>query len=154
MEIKRISITPGFSLGSLGPLAISVWESDPRVEDALQAVQLLRNLAQTHPRIQVLAVLGADCRLPREQVREILGEGPKSLGSQVAAVAHVIEGEGFRGAALRGVLTGMGMVIRARYPQEAFRDIPSAAVFLAREGDLRAPSIVRGVAALRSVERM
>ncbi len=154
MGIERISVEAGFGLGAVGPLAISVWDAEPRVTQAKQAVKLLERLAREHEQILLLAVIGEDCALPSEYVRKELSAGLVAIGTPIVTVANVIEGRGFRAAALRGVLTGLGIVVKHDYPREVFDNVPKAANYLERESRFAASAIdiTRGVAALRTRE--
>ena len=155
-ELRWLSVTPGLASAAFGPLAISVWTSAPTLEHASTAATLLASLGKVQPKLLVLAVLGPNTPPPDGAVREILAHQLTRLGAQIAAVANVVEGQGFRAATMRAVLTGMVLVIRPTYPQRACATIEEAAGFLAERSDTRldAPGIVRAVQKLRgSTER-
>lgn len=130
MQLTRIEHRPGFSLGSYGPVAISVWDTEPTLQDAQQATRLLGELARKYPKIGLLAVLGTRCSVPDEEVRAELRRGVSAVADNVGAVANLVEGLGFRSAALRGVLTSMVLIIRPGYPQKIFGELAPAAGFL------------------------
>ena len=139
MDIDRISTDRDFRLGALGPLAISVWESSPKVEHAVSSVALLRRLVKEHERIFLLAVVGEGCSVPSAPVRKALSEGLRTIAESILAVASVIEGQGFQAAAQRGVITGIGIVVSRPYPLEVFDSVQRAARFLERRAGPRLP---------------
>jgi len=145
MELETVWQTTGFRLGELGPVAISVWDAEPKLEHATRSVTLLRKVARSHDGIVLLAVLASDCALPNEAVRSALARGLTEIGGNVAAVANVVEGGGFRAAALRGVVTSLALVMRPRYPQRVFESVPPACAFLGAH--LPTPEVGRALVA-------
>lgn len=131
VQLRQIAARPGFALGAYGPVALSVWDSEPTLEDARGSTRLLGELAKRHERIGLLAVLGTSCSVPDDEVRSELRRGVTAVAGSVGAVANLVEGLGFRSAALRGVLTSMVLMIRPGYPQKIFGELEPAAAFLA-----------------------
>ncbi|MBX3274639.1 MAG: hypothetical protein KF729_30515 [Sandaracinaceae bacterium] len=146
--IDPIELSAEFRLGACGPIAVSVWQSAPRIEHAQASVALLQRLSRAHGKIGLLAILAEGCALPDEAVRATLGEGLVRVESHIAGVANVVEGQGFRAAALRGALTSLALLVGARYPQKVFGDVGAAAAFLAD----RAPGWPGGRELARAVD--
>jgi hypothetical protein len=74
-----------------------------------------------------------------------------ALGDKARAVVQVVEGQGFRAAAIRGVLIGMGLVIRPKHPEKVCQTVGEGAQFLCQysDGRLLPHDVVRAVAELR-----
>jgi hypothetical protein len=152
MEIQLVGKSVGFAAGSYGPIALSVWNGPSTPEHARQAAALLAAVARAEDKILMMAVLGPEVPPPDAAVREILSEQIQKIEKQILATANVIEGQGFRAATIRAVITGMGLVIRPPYPQKVFARVEQGAAFLAEnsQGRLSASNVVRAVHDLRS----
>ena len=144
-------VSADFRLGACGPIAVSVWQSAPQIEHARSSVALLTRLSRAHGEIGLLAILAEGCALPDEAVRATLAEGLVRVEGCIAGVANVVEGQGFRAAALRGALTSLALLVGARYPQKVFGDVTAAAAFLTERapGWPSALELSRAVGALR-----
>jgi hypothetical protein len=137
MKLDNVTRGRGFASGAFGPLAISIWDAPPRIEDARVAADLLATLARREPRMLVMAVLGPDTPPPESAVRDTLAKKLAEIGDKVRCVANVVEGQGFRAATMRAVLTGMVLVIRPKYPQMACATIMEGSHFVAEQSELR-----------------
>lgn len=151
MEVRSVTSAPGFRAGLLGPLHISVWDTQVLPEHARSAAALLAQLGRVEDRVLVLAVLGPNAPPPDGVVRDIFASEFNRLGPRVAAVANVIEGQGFRAAALRAVVTGLALVIPVGPRQKACMTLEEGALFIAdrSEGRLQADAVRRAVLGMR-----
>jgi hypothetical protein len=153
VQANQVVVGPEFRLGHVGPLAVSVWNGRATGAQVDRALALIRELVEQNPTgVMLLAVLAKGCGIPDEEARSKLTAGLTRVRTHVRAVANVVEGQGFGGAALRGALTSIGLVIRPPYPQKVTASVSEAAAFLQQHADgrLRAMDIVDGVAAIRS----
>jgi hypothetical protein len=151
LDLQFVHRGPGFAAGGFGPLAVSIWESVPTEAHAKQAASVLASVSRSQDHMLVMAVVGRDTPPPDAIVRDIVAREMANVSPNVRGMAQVIEGAGFRAATMRAVLTGMGIVIKPKYPQKVFVTIDEAGEFLAShgEGRLSAFEIVRAVQALR-----
>jgi hypothetical protein len=151
MKLELVHRSPGFASGAYGPLAISVWDDAPSREHAMNAASLLDSVARAHKEVLLLAVVGPDCPPPESAVREILAAELRRLSKQIVASANLVEGQGFRAAALRSVLTGMALLVRPPYPQKICATMTEASEFLVgySGGQLTTSVIARSVDELR-----
>jgi hypothetical protein len=140
----------GFCAAALGPLAIAIFDRATTDEDADAVARLLELTARVQPRIAMLSVVGSDCTVPEARVRNRITSEVKSIQKQLIASATVIEGSGFRAAALRGAVTGMTLLLRASYPAKTFATVYDAAGFLAEIATLDANDIMNAVEQLRA----
>jgi hypothetical protein len=99
----------------------------------------------------VLSVLGPNTPPPDSVVRQFIANAFAKRENQILALAQVVEGEGFRVAALRAVLIGIAMLIRPPFPQKAFPTILEASEFLAThsEGRLKGTAIATATHQIR-----
>jgi hypothetical protein len=110
---------------------VIVW----RRETTMSAVDdLQRNLvkfAAENPKAGILTIVERNAPLPPSLVRQRLAEILTSVGSSIQRSAVVFEGEGFRAAAVRGVVTGLTMLARPPYPHKVFATVDEAFGWLA-----------------------
>ncbi|WP_394839341.1 hypothetical protein LVJ94_20860 [Pendulispora rubella] len=137
MNLRLVTRAPGFATGSIGNLAISFWESQQTAEQAHHAAEVLSALGRTEGRVLVLAVLPPTAPAPSNAVRSVISNAFTRLGSQIHAVANAVEGDGFRAATMRAVVTSMALVIRPSYPVKTVATVEDAAEFLAAHSDGR-----------------
>jgi hypothetical protein len=151
MQFDRVQRSPGFVCGSRGPLLISVWDAAPTLEMASIAASVLQQVARTESGVVVLSVLGPNTPPPEGAVRQAFAESFDRHKSRIAAVAQVVEGEGFRAAAMRSVLVGITLLLRPGFEQKACATIADAAQFLSEhsKGKVGAADVIRGVTELR-----
>jgi hypothetical protein len=140
----------GFCAAALGPLAIVIFDRAATDHDVEAVAQLLAEVARAHASLAMLTVVGSDCTVPEASVRERLTSEVKSIQRQLIASATVIEGSGFRAAAVRGVVTGMTLLLRASYPAKTFATVRDAGTFVAGVAPLGADDIANAVAQLRA----
>lgn len=67
-----------------------------------------------------ITLLGADIRMPDARVRQALDAMVPRLSPYYGCVAAVFEGDGFRAAMIRGLLTGFQLLSRLKYPHGVF----------------------------------
>lgn len=106
-------------------------------------------------RIAVVTVLADKSgSMPNGPARKEAEAVAKSVRDAVAVQAQVIEGDGFVAASIRALLTGIGLAIRAPYPNRVFKSVDEALPWV--EEQLRKAGYgqdAAGVsAAVRSVE--
>jgi len=100
-----------------------------------------------------LLVINSDCKPPSEEARTYIRM--ELAKSSMVAAAQVVEGTGFRGAAMRAVLSVLQLASRARYPMEIFSGVEEGAHWLS--GELRtrlgrSPDASALVAAVRGLQ--
>lgn len=151
MRLNVFESGDGFGCGTYGPVAIAVWETSASLKQAQAAASMLNQLAATEDPCFLLAILGPGAPPGDSEVRETIQSAIKRVDSRIGGVVNVVEGEGFRAAAMRAALTGMGLVIRSRYPNRSFGSIPEAASFVASlcSGKVSGSALVQATSELR-----
>jgi hypothetical protein len=139
----------GFCAAALGPLAIAIFDRATTEQDATAVAHLLGKISLAHPSIAILSIVGRDCTVPDASVRNRLTSEVKNIQRQLVAAATVIEGTGFRAAAMRGAVTGMTLLLRAPHPAKTFATVLDAAAFLGQIAALDARGIAKAVDQLR-----
>lgn len=141
----------GFRCTALGPLVIAVFDraSNPQAAEAMG--RILAQTARANPTLAILTVVGPECTVPDATVRNRLTSEVKNIQKQLLAAVTVIEGSGFRTAAVRAAVTGMTLLLKASsYPAKTFATVPEGGDFLAGILSLRGENITEAVKQLRA----
>jgi hypothetical protein len=114
-------------------LFISTIEGEPTVEGSRAQSLYAKTLLDKPSRsVGCLVVLGPSTGPPAPTVRKEIMNRLLEIAPFASGLAMVIEADGFRGAALRGVFTSFLMVRRLPYQAEVFRSTREALDWLAR----------------------
>jgi len=154
-ELLRKALTEaergdGFACAALGQLVIAVFDRASDAQNAEAMARISTQTARDNPTLVILTVVGPACTVPESSVRSRLISQVKAVQKQLVAAVTVIEGSGFRTAAVRGVVTGMTLLLKASsYPAKTFATVPEAANFLAGIVSIDAEYITRAVKQLR-----
>jgi hypothetical protein len=121
----------GYALATCGHAFVSVW-AQPSTLDSLSALQQVEDaLALDAPDgIVVLTVITGDAFSIGGPERVEAQRLARRFDKITRAEAYVIEGEGFRAAAMRAVLAGVQLLARISHPTRVFADVPSAVEWL------------------------
>jgi hypothetical protein len=122
----------GLFVGSVGPVCLALWQTKPTRElVAVQRAYLARAVARDPKHVVFLCAVAASAHPPDEAERAASAQMINEHGANLAAVAGVIEGTGFRAAITRTVLSGMVFVVRSPSPIRLFDSVPAATPWLA-----------------------
>jgi hypothetical protein len=99
-----------------------------------------------------LLVIRSDVPPPNEEARAYIKR--ELSRSSMLAAAQVVEGTGFRGAAMRSVLTMIQLAIRPPYAMKIFDSVKTGAVWLAAELELRAGAAPHGELLAQAVSEL
>ncbi len=134
-------------VGTLGPVCLAIWRTKPT--EALfeaQRAGLASAVAREPGKVIFLCVVESTADAPDQKVRDASAAMISSHGKNLAAVACVIEGSGFRAAVTRTVLSGIALVARNAAPTRYFDTVSAASAWLGeRLGHGLAAGLVEGV---------
>lgn len=132
VSLRPDVITPRYALGTFGPVLLQLWQLATPDEGARRARILARGLrADGHTRTATLIVVPESSVMPSAEAREQLSNMPTDLPG-CAGLALVREGEGFRAATVRAIMTGM-MSFERRAPFKIFAGRGEACAWLAHQ---------------------
>ena len=117
----------GYAIATSGNVFISVWKEPSTLErlDHVRACQ--QKLVDGAPDgIVVLTVLMDTSFKVDSNVRDKAAGIARQFAAATRAHAYVIEGSGFRTAAMRAVIAGINAFVRTGHPVRVFGDMPSA----------------------------
>jgi serine/threonine-protein kinase len=124
-----------------GPVFLTVWKKVTRPDYARSIQFAVRDLAHSVPneRVACLTIIEEKAELPNAESRTAVANIFRFNLEHIVCSANVMEGEGFRAAAVRGVVTGIALVARQPFPNHVFSSVSQAARWIAqafaKEGD-------------------
>jgi hypothetical protein len=124
-----------------GPIFLTVWKKVTRPDYARSIQFAVRDLAHSVPnqRVACLTIIEEKVELPNAESRTAVANIFRFNLEHIVCSANVMEGEGFRAAAVRGVVTGITLVARQPFPNHVFSSVTQAARWIAqafaKEGD-------------------
>lgn len=125
----------------------------PAVRTIGETIERVTKLRSSNTRM--LVVTSAAMKAPDSEARDAMVASNRRTAAKMAAVALVIEGEGFAAAAVRAVISGMYLVLKPPHPLKTHSDIATAARWLIEQkcdvpASISASDLVDAVARARS----
>jgi hypothetical protein len=94
-----------------------VWRKETTLEGVSALRGECRTFATKHPRgIGLLTIVSAGAPMPASPVRQAVADFLAQGGAYITCSAVLMEGTGFRAAAVRSVVTGLTMLAKQAYP--------------------------------------
>jgi hypothetical protein len=116
------------SVMASGPFIATLWRKETRAEDVVKLGSELDKRARAYGRsIGAFMVVEENAPLPSSAARRAMAES--LTRAAVAFLAVLFEGNGFRAAAVRGVVTGVSLLSPPPYPYKAFGKLEEAAAW-------------------------
>lgn len=113
-------------------LLIAVWRTETRAAAVERVSQVLGMLAVRHRDVALLQVVEAGATAPDADARRVISRMLKEHADVIRCSAVVYEGDGFRAATLRAVVTGIALLSRPPYPHVVFGSTIAAINWTAR----------------------
>ncbi|HEX5655622.1 MAG TPA: hypothetical protein VFX59_00435 [Polyangiales bacterium] len=108
-----------------------VWKRETTAEGVEALAHAYREQATRYPSgVYLLTIVEKDAPMPSTEQREAVAVFLRAGSGRTRMSAVVIEGTGFRAAAVRSVVTGLAMLVRLPYPHEIFGSLDQAAKWL------------------------
>ena len=149
-KLEMFAKASGYGLAFHGPVLIQLWQEGTPDQGAMKAVEAAEALSrQQHTKVGSLIIVTEHASLPSPRARSILADLPSRLG-RASGVALVREGEGFRSAAVRAVMTGIMMFSREPVPHQIFASIDDAIAWLCGLVDASPGPLAESLATLRA----
>ncbi|MFM2418971.1 MAG: hypothetical protein RL385_3694 [Pseudomonadota bacterium] len=152
-SLACLDVGDGLATGAIANVYVSIWRGIKTPARANREAEGFGKVRALHPRNTLyLCVVEPTTSPPDEAMRRAAVEMLRAASADFVAVAAVVEGDGFKAAMVRGVLTAMQRFLGFKdLPVRYFGDVHSAAAWLAC-GFCTAPgaSIARATEELRS----
>jgi hypothetical protein len=135
---------------------VYVWRKTTRPEVVDEHRKYIENhIAKGRGPLAMVIIIEAQTEVPDGPTREKLAGLMQAAGPVGTCAAMVYEGTGFRGAAVRGVVTVLNTLARQPFPYKAFGHMDAAAAWLTTihadgKGPITAADLVGVVGRLRA----
>lgn len=111
-----VAKTHDYALASLNEIAAIVWRHQTTLEGIQSSNQLVAEVARHHPKgIALLTVISEVASMPSSEARKALAD-LMSTPRTIRCSAVIMEGTGFRAAAVRSVVTGFVLLGHHEFP--------------------------------------
>jgi len=132
-------------VGAWRNVLIVVWRKETRA-DAVDGVSaVLGELIHKHRDVALLQVIEERATAPDADARRALSAMLKQHGASIRCSALVYEGDGFKAATLRAIVTGIALLSRPAYPHVVFASTLAAINWTARHFSYDGPVWVEQV---------
>lgn len=113
---------------------ICVWSPIPSdVPAVTRLLQASQREAERQGKIAFIVALQHDAPMPSEPVRKTIQDGMRKMDPMVICGATIIDKAGFRGSALRAVLSTMQLISQPKHPEKVFASAAEGVVFVRAE---------------------
>jgi len=117
----------GMAVAQLGRLCVVIWRDGVIHARFEQQRAALAEVVRSQPGgVGFLCIIEPTAKPPDDELRRASIEMITSHGAQLKCTAVVIEGEGFKAAITRGVLSGMALLLSRKVHAEAFSSAETA----------------------------
>lgn len=148
-------VTGDHAVASFHDVFVIVWRHRTTHEGVRACHRGFAKFSAAHPRSAgLVTVVEVGAPLPPPDVRQAIANLLASFAPIVKASALVHEGEGFRAAAVRGVVTGLTMLATVPYPHRVFATVEDGARWMLSSGGLRSEKIASAEELSQAVFRM
>ena len=111
-----VTKTHDYALASWNEIAALVWRHETTLEGIQNSNTLVAEVARRHPKgIALLTVISAVAPMPSSEARKTLAD-LMSSNRCIRCSAVIMEGTGFRAAAVRSVVTSLTLLSRHDFP--------------------------------------
>lgn len=133
---------------------IAIWSGAPTTESVVILTEGLRTLLKRCPQgVALLTIIEPDAPMPDSPARKAIAASMADYQYSIRAAASVYEGTGFAAAAVRSILTGMGLFIHQPFPMKIFATVDEATgwmvPFLRGPAEMTSESLGKVVESLR-----
>ena len=150
-EPRFMASTPAIGTVEIGPIFVALWRGAVIRESFDVQSAGLTEVVRAHPAgAAFLCVIEVTSKAPNDELRRASIEMVEAHGPRLRCLAVVIEGEGFRAAVNRGVITGLILFARHIHcPVSVFSDVRDAAAWMQKH--LALPPVEDVAAAVEAV---
>jgi len=146
---------PHWALGEFGPCLIAVWRGAVTAEALVVINEKIWNLTQRRPgACAFVTVIEQNSPPPSAPNRKLAMEGLSRPGKALGCKCAVFEGNEFRTALVRAIMTGMALLRRQDQPSKFVKTLPELATWVqaqirAAGGEVDSNDIVRACEQIR-----
>lgn len=129
--VEELGVLPGFRVGRLGPVFISVFDKTATLERLELLEKLQAEFIKQHPAMFALnVVVGTALSQPEAAVRVKSAELQKRFDTSTKAAVTVLAVRGLGATIARGFLAMLALTASGSKPTEVFKTVEEAAAWL------------------------
>lgn len=132
MDVSINSYNRNYAYGHSGRVVVALWRGRTTADAVEKGWKLVNSRANS---ALLLTIIEARAALPDRDALAQLARFLAVAQARVSRSAAVIEAEGFRGATIRALISGLALLAKPAFPHRVFADVASAAEFLAGKPD-------------------
>ena len=146
-----VHLGPGLVVGEFGPVCVTIWRDVVDVPRFTKQADALAAVAAKYPRKGAfVCIIEPTCAPPDDALRKASVEMINKHEANLACIAGVIEGQGFRPAIARSILATMSLLFRKGAPHQFFADVRGAAKWVGKHVEVDAARFVTVVEGWRA----
>jgi hypothetical protein len=150
-SVHVLSLVEGLATAEVGTCCALLWRgavTEARFQLQKEAMEHLTGLYPGEA--SIICVIEPASEPPNQELRQKASKLLTELGPKIRCVAFVVEGNGFRAAMIRGVLSSVELLKRDKsYPTRYFGHVAHAATWIETQTTQPATGIASGVAYMR-----
>lgn len=148
-SLRLVERGKGYAILASPRMFITMHDGPPDMASVMAEARYARTSLGHAPRsVGCMVILRSATTPPPEEVRAAIPALLDDIAKASAGLAMVIEGTGFRGAALRAVFSGFLLIKRMPYPTSVFGGVTEALGWLCPQVGLDAASMEKQLVAL------
>lgn len=138
--VKLLASERDWSCGTTGCAFLLCWRGPATVARARLVADALSSFSAAQRQIVLLTVVTPEATPPDTAARAVFAQGMRDVGPKVRGSAYFVPIDGFKGAAVRGAVTGISLLAREPFPTRVFARLTEASAWLSQrvESDLAA----------------
>lgn len=154
-ELKVWYVCPDATVGSFRNLSMWVWRAEVTPLIVSEVRRCMVGIAKQHPSgMGGFTVVHREAKVPSDDLRKQITKMRREVATSMRGGAIVYEGDGLRGALVRGVVTGLMLLAPEIYPHSVVGTIPDGIGFLQKKLGAQCPDAAeldRAVSTLKSI---
>ena len=116
---KVVTKNHDYALASWNEIVAVVWRHERTLEAVRQLDEAVAELARSHPKgIGMLTIVSEGAPLPPSAARKAIADLLTASSAFIRCSVVIMEGTGFRAAAVRSVVTGLTMLAKHDFPHQ------------------------------------
>jgi len=124
---------PALTLGAWANVCVAFIHGALDIADVQIVSKVYEAMAQENPSGFLTVVVTSDINaMPADSARKAVAELMRGMEKKVLGMIGIVETTGFRGAAIRSIMTAMTMISRAPYPTKISSSLAEAAPWMSR----------------------
>ncbi|MFT3692103.1 MAG: hypothetical protein QM831_03110 [Kofleriaceae bacterium] len=154
MALKGVHVFPELAFGELDNCMLVVWREPPTIRTTTLLIEALAALCERCPEgAAIVQIVEPGSKAPDEATRKATADGLREIGPNLKAVGFVFEGDQFRIALNRAVITTLMFFQKHPHPTKVFRTPHDALAFVAARVDVTEDLVENAELALEHLRR-